>query len=662
MKKQYDCIFSLGEACLCATILSKLGLRHFSSPFDWMYGATFEERMNILLNDFENFLNKEDLSFVGQRDNPEPCDIYFNNRTKICLNHDFPLNVPLEKSFSNIKKKYDRRISRLLNTIKKSKNVLIVFMELPDSDKKASIDTLKDLMKKINNKFSDTKIDILYIKHNEDMADGIFDSEIINDNITIGYCFNRDKNASVNYTGNFNNVKMLFSEIKSDAPLWDNLKHSLSKYKHKLIRIFYRKRIKNGNTYIRFCGIKLKTFAEYKNNMLKKMFFILDFCLPKKNNYFAFTVGCVGKNKFYDNSRAVFEHIKKDKSKRKYVFYINNCNLDIDNAQNTQIVKLYSFKGMCCLARCKNIFVMHSFLFDFSDKLGSPAPNLIWKYHNVVQLWHAITLKTIQAINTLGCSKVLLKEFAKYKICISSSSIDKFVMSACFHPISFDNVAITGLPRNDLLKLPERQLSKYYLNQLNELKSIIQNKILILYAPTYRENVLGASYYKFSEKAIKILKKILKNNNAVLGIRAHSFSHNGSENNLYSLIDDDSIINLSSDKFPDSVIMSRIAKCIISDYSSTYLDAIYLDKPVIHFIYDIKHYEEKQRGNIYPHSLIFPGEQAKNENELIRCIENIFDNNVSTEHYKIIRDAFFMYKDVNNSQRLIKLIERNNND
>ena len=100
--KHYDCVFSFGEGCLCASILSKLGLRHFSSPFDWMYGATFEERMNILLNNFDNFLNKEDMVFVGQRDNPEPCDIYFNKRTQICFNHDFPLNVPLEKSFFSL--------------------------------------------------------------------------------------------------------------------------------------------------------------------------------------------------------------------------------------------------------------------------------------------------------------------------------------------------------------------------------------------------------------------------------------------------------------------------------------------------------------------------------------------------------------------------------
>jgi|GEM_PF-1419064 len=658
MKKQYDCVFSLGEACLCATILSKLGLRHFSSPFDWMYGATFEERVNILLNDFENFLNKEDLSFVGQRDNPEPCDIYFNNRTKICFNHDFPLNIPLEKSFSNIKKKYNRRISRLFDTIKKSKNVLIVFMELPDSDKKASIDTLKDLMKKINNKFSDTKIDILYIKHNEDMADGIFYSEIINDNITIGYCFNRDKNASVNYTGNFNNVKMLFSEIKSDAPLWDNLKHSLSKYKHKLIRIFYRKRIKNGNTYIRFCGIKLKTFAEYKNNMLKKMFFILDFCLPKKNNNFAFTVGCVGKNKFYDNSRAVFEHIKKDKSKRKYVFYINNCNLDIDNAQNTQIVKLYSFKGMCCLARCKNIFVMHSFLFDFSDKLGSPAPNLIWKYHNVVQLWHGIPIKKI--CNTIyNYCPEHKQEFMKYKFLVTSSANDSYAMCAAFSPIDYNNICITGLPRNDFLVMAEERLPEYLKKQLAQINDVTKDKMFILYAPTWRGGEGAIGLYDFSDQEIESLKSFLLKNNAVMGVRLHPFLNAGTEERVLRLIDNELIIDVGSQKFSEMQMLVRRCDICITDYSSAYIDAMYLDKPVFCFCYDYDNYKDVEKGFLYDLDSVFPSQKQTSFVELLKYIQSEIDSGTQTQSlsYQQIKKFFFQYTDGDNCKRIISLIE-----
>lgn len=256
--KKYDCVFSMGEACLCASILDALNLRHFSAPFDWLYGATFEERMNLFLNDFENFLNQEDLEFYGQRDNPEPRDIYFNHQTKICLNHDFPLNVPLEKSFSGVKAKYNRRISRLFLTIKKSKNVLMVFMELPNSDKRVSLEKLKKLMAKVNKKFFPTKVDILYIKHNELMKDGVYTIQKITPTITVAECFNRIKGLKINYTGNLNNVKSIFSDIYCPEPYFSWLRHRLRKWGHELLKIFYRKRIKNGETYYRVFGIKVK--------------------------------------------------------------------------------------------------------------------------------------------------------------------------------------------------------------------------------------------------------------------------------------------------------------------------------------------------------------------------------------------------------------------
>ena len=44
----YDVIFSLGEACSCAQSLTKSDLRLYSCPFDWIWGADFLGRINIL--------------------------------------------------------------------------------------------------------------------------------------------------------------------------------------------------------------------------------------------------------------------------------------------------------------------------------------------------------------------------------------------------------------------------------------------------------------------------------------------------------------------------------------------------------------------------------------------------------------------------------------
>ena len=65
MKKQYDLIFGIGEACLCSQALRNDNLQVFSYPFDWVYGTLLHNRVEILTNRFKDFFNKEDLVKIG---------------------------------------------------------------------------------------------------------------------------------------------------------------------------------------------------------------------------------------------------------------------------------------------------------------------------------------------------------------------------------------------------------------------------------------------------------------------------------------------------------------------------------------------------------------------------------------------------------------------
>ena len=119
-KKKYDLVFSLGEACFIAIALRKNNIRLFSGPFDWMYGSTFQKRCRILIEKFENFLNKEDLIFSYYREFNKMM-AYYNKRTDITLNHDFHSSLPFDYEYPIVKNKYERRTKRLLNKIANSK-------------------------------------------------------------------------------------------------------------------------------------------------------------------------------------------------------------------------------------------------------------------------------------------------------------------------------------------------------------------------------------------------------------------------------------------------------------------------------------------------------------------------------------------------------------
>lgn len=158
-------------------------LQTYSYPFDWLYGSSFEEKIHILINEFENWMNIEDLEYVGERLEPEPCDIYYNKRTKIIFNHDFPIRQNLKETYKAAKEKYNRRIYRLLNFINKSQSILIVYIEIPETpiEQKLTKNILVNSHSLIKKKYPNKNVDILYIAC--DLSQEGIDTKIINNSI-----------------------------------------------------------------------------------------------------------------------------------------------------------------------------------------------------------------------------------------------------------------------------------------------------------------------------------------------------------------------------------------------------------------------------------------------------------------------------------------------
>ena len=255
---KYDCIFSLGEVCFCANYLRAMRLRKFSAPFDWVAGATFAERMNFLLNDFKDFFNREDLVYHGKREYPEPCDIYYNQRTHIVFNHDFPLLKSFDEQFPKVKERYNHRINSLYKRINKSKKVLIVYMEQAETKSGiSSDDELCALMEELNHKFPTTHIDLMYIRHNEEMPDDEYWEKRINAYVITAECFDRTREERTTAIGNYHNVRQLFKNIRCKGNILSSSYYLIYKTCRNIRKMIYRHKIKNGEEYIRILGIKV---------------------------------------------------------------------------------------------------------------------------------------------------------------------------------------------------------------------------------------------------------------------------------------------------------------------------------------------------------------------------------------------------------------------
>ena len=186
--KKYDVIFSLGAACLCSQMLRKKRLQLCSYPLDWVANGDFSFRIGFLLSGFNDYFNKEDLSFTGELNGLEEhsCEVCLNKRTGMGFPHDFPAGVDFETAYPAVKEKYDRRIKRLFDNIEKGRDILIVYVTLagktPDSDT-----VLQDCRTKLVQRFPNKNIDILYIS-----CAGEFSEKNVGDHIRrIAFDFDR---------------------------------------------------------------------------------------------------------------------------------------------------------------------------------------------------------------------------------------------------------------------------------------------------------------------------------------------------------------------------------------------------------------------------------------------------------------------------------------
>ena len=398
---------------------------------------------------------------------------------------------------------------------------------------------------------------------------------------------------------------------------------------------------------------------------------VLDFCIPKKADHWAFATHHLHSERFIENQRAVFEQVKADASLYKIIFYRGQpTDWHIEDAVNCRMVRHGSLMGFLLLARCKVVFLTHSIAMDYSLRWGRKdfaVLKLNSKRRVVVNLWHGIALKrllhvansaTLQHTDRVAYRTQERKHYAGL---VASSDIDSYAMAAMFYPLNYQQVWLTGLPRNDFLSQAEELLPRYIQDSLRLIRQIKQGKKLIVYAPTYRQTSVSetAHYYQFEQTEIDALKCLLQENNAVLGYRPHYFKNSEQYFNLDQFIDNEFIFDVSQAVIPEYSALARELDVLVTDYSSVYIEALYLSKPVICFGYDIEHYKTQQDGLLYDMELAFPGPIIEDFAQLIPAIQerlHACPQQIEQEQ-KTAKQLFFKYPDCNNSERVVDRIK-----
>jgi len=276
-----------------------------------------------------------------------------------------------------------------------------------------------------------------------------------------------------------------------------------------------------------------------------------------------------------------------------------------------------------------------------------------------LQTWHGTPLKKLARDIEIGDnatfyrSKMTKAEMVKtydedvkkydYLISPNSYSTQKFISA---FGINKERIIETGYPRNDILT----NYTKEQVEQIKAKLGIDKNKKVILYAPTWRDNIYNTSGYSFTPDVdFYKWKKELSEEYFVI-YKPHYLIVNN--------IDQDSVKDFvyfakATDNIQDLYLISDI---LITDYSSVFFDYSILKRPILFYMFDLEKYSDEIRG-FYIDISTLPGPIIENEDELLKSIKNIDKIN---EEYTLKYDYFtkdIVYlEDGNASNRVIDLV------
>jgi len=201
----------------------------------------------------------------------------------------------------------------------------------------------------------------------------------------------------------------------------------------------------------------------------------------------------------------------------------------------------------------------------------------------------------------------------------------------------------TGYPRNDVLIKHSPEDAKH----LRKKYGIAENKKIVLYAPTWREDKHTLTRgYEFDLKFdLDRLRKQFGETHFFI-FKMHQFV-----SDYLNIPHDEVFRDLSS--VSDINELFIISDVLITDYSSVFFDFALLQRPILYYMYDLEKYRDETRGfYLDVHSL--PGPVLTTEEELLQSLANINHlDDKTAEQLNRFNQIYNPLEDGNSSKRVI---------
>ena len=356
---------------------------------------------------------------------------------------------------------------------------------------------------------------------------------------------------------------------------------------------------------------------------------------------------------FFDNSRALFEYMLKHNYNQKYklVWLVKNPE-EFKQYSTMENVEFLSFdwedseskeerdKYYHAICLAKYIFTTDTYEFARNSR----------KDQIRIQLWHGCGFKT--RVTFLPCETRY-----DYTTVVSDVYAD---IHADIYGLRKDQVIVTGYAKHDWLFQP-------YDGDLSEILGIKKASKYIFWLPTFRmadDRIGNLSQYEINpetglpivmnQEQLEKLNKLLKELDVTIIVKLHPFQKN-------TLVKDYEYSNIAIIKNQDLIekdlVINRLlasADALISDYSSTAVDFLVLDRPMGFTLDDIKEYENS-RGFVFDNIRDWlPGKEIFHFEDFCKFIQEIANGeDLEKEKRSRISQKLLKYKDNQNCKRIL---------
>ena len=364
--------------------------------------------------------------------------------------------------------------------------------------------------------------------------------------------------------------------------------------------------------------------------VVKKILNIIFKIFKVKDNKILFQCG---RGMIDGSPKAIYNYIKKHHKEYELIWIVDK------DANTTGLDK----KEYCYSKSLKSLYHLSTAKYWIrSESIGSILNKKDSQIY--IQAWHGHGALKRMSYDVTGVTlKEPLEHTKEWDYLLTNDPLDDTIMttSTGYNRKKY----MIGTPLTDyvLINANSKKFKKEMLEKLN----INNDKPIILYAPTFREDDLESDIVD-----LKINKlKELKDYNILL--RLHPLIRNKIDKSIYE--ENDNMINCCS--YPDITDILCVTDILISDYSSIIYEYSILEKPIIFYAYDLEKYQQERGFYIkYPEDL--PGKVVYSEEELYNTLLNIKEENKEyTKKIKKFNKRFNYLNDGKVCKRFVDLLK-----